>query len=90
MRKVSKLKAVCLDCGIDTLQINEFYMVRSDIWHKAVPDEDYKMTKYLCIECLEKRLQRKLQASDFQDLPLNWPGFHKMSPLLLSRIKATG
>lgn len=83
---MSKLKAVCLDCGVDTLKINEFYMVRKEIWLEAVPDEDYNMTKYLCIGCLEGRLKRRLLASDFADAPINWLGASEQSDRLVNRV----
>jgi hypothetical protein len=56
----------CLDCGIDTYEAGEYYVVRDEIWPLPV---DGGM---LCVGCLEKRLGRRLQRADFTDAPLNW------------------
>ena len=50
-------EAPCDDCGIDTIEISEWYMVVNEIWPPGA--------KYLCIGCLETRLGRKLQLLDF-------------------------
>jgi hypothetical protein len=83
-----KLTAPCLDCQADTLKIDEFYMVSRDLWLMAVPDEDHEMTKYLCIGCLEIRIGRQLRASDFLDVPMNWPGNNVMSERYRDRLAA--
>jgi hypothetical protein len=57
----------CLDCGVDTVAINEFYMVTDDVWRAANPSLD----GMLCIECLERRLGRTLGPNDFSDAPCN-------------------
>jgi hypothetical protein len=60
---------LCMDCGVDTDEINEQYMVLDDIWRKGNPSE----AGMLCIGCLEKRLGRELRRNDFpryaQSLP---------------------
>lgn len=57
----------CLDCAVNTSEIDEYYMVHDHIWLYANPD-DYGM---LCISCLEERLGRMLRPSDFTDAPVN-------------------
>lgn len=54
----------CLDCGVDTNAINEYYMVTYTVWHAAMGGD---MRGMLCIGCLEKRLGRRLQRSDFSE-----------------------
>lgn len=59
----------CVDCGVDCLAINEYYMVTDGCWKRA------KMTPrggMLCIGCLEDRLGKKLTSRNFTDCPLNW------------------
>lgn len=59
----------CLDCQVDTGKIGEHYMLKDDIW-KLVNNSKSGM---LCIGCLEKRLGRKLNHSDFNDSHINRP-----------------
>lgn len=60
---------MCVDCGVDTQEIGEYYMVTDSCWKRA------GMGKYdgmLCIGCLEKRLGKKLTPRNFKECPLNW------------------
>lgn len=57
----------CLDCDIDTDAINEYYMLRDEVWQQAHPDIDGQ----LCIGCVEQRLGRKLAATDFTAQTIN-------------------
>ena len=57
---------ICLDCKIDTDEINEYYMIQHTLWENHV-----KSDGMLCISCLEKRLGRSLVRNDFLDCPLN-------------------
>jgi hypothetical protein len=57
---------VCLDCGVNTLFIDEYYMVQNSIWNKHGVDRGM-----LCIGCLEHRVGRRLEPDDFTDCPLN-------------------
>jgi hypothetical protein len=54
----------CIDCGVNTSTIGEYYMVRDDVWAAAIgkPDSQAGM---LCIGCLETRLGRRLGRLDF-------------------------
>jgi hypothetical protein len=58
----------CVDCGVCTIKLQEYYMVRHELWAQAGMDRNGGM---LCINCLEHRLGRTLIASDFLDVPLN-------------------
>jgi hypothetical protein len=57
----------CLDCGVDTNALDEYYLLHDDLWEQLHPDKDGN----LCIGCVEQRLGRHLNASDFTDLPIN-------------------
>lgn len=80
-----RIKAPCADCQIDTLRRDtDWYMVRNHIWESAWPgsittfamyeaDDDgvVPFSEILCIDCLERRLGRKLTRDDFTDAPVN-------------------
>jgi len=71
----------CVDCGICTHTINEYYMVYSRVWRSALRVDPviserkrYRknaLSTMLCIGCLEQRLGRELTSADFTDCPLN-------------------
>jgi hypothetical protein len=63
---------ICVDCGSDTLAINEYYMVRKSIWQATGLKHN---DGCLCIGCLEARIGRELKPKDFAVCPLNYP-FH--------------
>ncbi len=67
MREALFMAAVdlCLDCGVSTFEVGEYYMVRDELWPLSVDG-------MLCIGCLETRLGRRLRRADFTDVPLNW------------------
>lgn len=71
----------CVDCGVNTLKINEYYMVENRLWDVYGPARGM-----LCIGCLEKRIGRKLVPSDFSRARINWSGLGKHSPRLADRI----
>lgn len=60
----------CWDCNINTLHIDEYYMVDNGLWEVAT--EDFGGDGMLCIGCLEARLGDKLVADDFTDAPINF------------------
>jgi hypothetical protein len=77
----------CHDCKRETNHHKtdnaEFYMVLDTIWEDAVKSEN---VDFLCIGCLEKRIDRKLTPADFTGAPLNnWSGFRR-SRRLRSRL----
>lgn len=75
----------CLECGVDTFIIDEYYMLKDSVWGSIVPIE----SGMLCVGCVEKRLGRKLRASDFTDCPLNMEiksGIRKGSGRLKNRL----
>lgn len=55
----------CEDCSWPTRPFEQ-YMVTDEVWRLAVPaDEDRCQDFFLCVECLEDRLDRGLVADDF-------------------------
>lgn len=72
----------CVDCGVDTN--NEYYMILDDIWEAFGAGDGM-----LCVGCLEHRIGRELDVSDFTNCPLNVidMGWHK-SERLLDRLSA--
>jgi len=60
----------CSLCRLDTLEIDEWYIVNDEVWLAAVGADSFIC--YLCIGCLELRLGRRLAPSDFpSDVPIN-------------------
>jgi hypothetical protein len=47
----------CLDCGVNTAEIGEYYMLRDELWAATGVAPDGWM---LCVACAEKRLGRRL------------------------------
>jgi hypothetical protein len=73
--KFTKPTLPCSDCGTNTLEGGNYYMVHNEIWNSvAKPDEN------LCIPCLEKRLGRKLNLNDLPPVPVNFMavGFERL------------
>ena len=81
----SRRKWLCLDCRVDTGKIGEHYMLNEETW-KLVHSSAFGM---LCIGCLEKRLGRRLTATDFNTSHVNrvGPGGSK-SIRLITRLTA--
>jgi hypothetical protein len=83
----------CADCGVGTITLGEFYMVKDEVWEQAwcgrrkswhgMPGQEI-----LCIGCLEHRIGHTLMASDFTDAPVNNPDQSNMSARLRNRITA--
>lgn len=72
----------CLDCSVNCNYNDEYYMVHDSVWLQANPGID----GMLCIACLEARLERELDSSDFTDCPLNEMNQTRGSELLKSRL----
>lgn len=77
----------CMDCGIDTHRIREYFMVEDHIWEEHVPEYH----GILCVGCLEARMGRTLDSKDFPShLPINKPSglFFPHSERLKARLTA--
>lgn len=57
----------CAACEVNTLHINEYYMVTDEIWQIVWPEK----RGMLCIGCVEAKLGRTLTRADFTDAPIN-------------------
>lgn len=71
---------LCADCGVDTSDLDEYYMLQWDVWLSVA---DLEM---LCIGCVEQRLGRHLAADDFLPCPLNFEPYHARSDRLVDRM----
>lgn len=70
----------CIDCTACTLCIGEYYMVHDSVWERVAN------RGMLCIGCLEQRLGRTLNGSDFTLCPLNVDNIFKGSARVRARI----
>jgi hypothetical protein len=75
-------KFLCLDCGVDTGKIGEFYYINLPLWISAVGSKE----GMLCIGCLETRIGRQLTKEDFTDCWINNPSLVSKSQRLLERL----
>ncbi|MGV9836507.1 AAA family ATPase [Nocardia niigatensis] len=66
--EVAASATACVDCGEDTAALAEIYDVLPAVWAATGlgPDDGS-----LCVGCLEQRLERHLDATDFTDDPTN-------------------
>jgi hypothetical protein len=82
----------CWDCTVNTLDINEYYMVDDELWKTGTiyaANDNYCGTDVmLCIGCLENRIGGKLEPDDFPDYPIN-RGFFDYSARLANRLGLT-
>jgi hypothetical protein len=78
----SRRKWLCLDCCVDTGKANEHYFINTDLWMKVVGS----IVGMLCVGCLETRIGRQLNKSDFPDVTINSPKHGNKSQRLLSRL----
>jgi hypothetical protein len=72
----------CHDCGVDTVEIGEYFMVHDSVWRKAGGGS------LLCIACLEKRLGREVDPRDFTLAACNLEMLHEGSPRIRGRMDA--
>lgn len=84
-----KVAYVCKCCGVDTDDIDEYYMVKDDPWMEAHAVLGDDPTGMLCIGCLEDRIGRQLVREDFLACRINTKYFKK-SDRLTSRLLKRG
>lgn len=58
----------CVDCDVDTSVTGEYYSVQDEVWLATGLDTRSGM---LCVGCLENRIGRRLEWSDFTEFPIN-------------------
>lgn len=66
-----------MDCGVDVW--GEYFVIRHELWAEVVGDSHAGL---ICVMCLEDRMGRRLQPSDFLDVPANDLGWRKTRRLL--------
>lgn len=85
----------CCDCGVNTVDIGEHFMVLDHLWETAVAAAPVLVPnsegcEMLCIGCLETRIGRRLAPDDFTPgVLLNDPRAGGRSDRLLDRMTAT-
>jgi len=57
----SKRHTECVDCKGK----GEAFFIKNELWYKYIPKS--KQKGIICLNCLEKRMGRKLKKSDFQN-----------------------
>jgi hypothetical protein len=57
---------LCEDCRVDTGLTYHYYMLHNPLWRRAAKDG----VDILCLDCVERRIGRKLYARDFRLTPL--------------------
>ena len=90
LRRVRESVGTCRACcgdihgilGRGTDAIDEYYMLRNDVWAEANPEIDGK----LCISCVERRIGRTLTAADFTSGKINTSTTLRRSPRLIDRL----
>jgi len=80
--RTNRAKFLCMDCGVDTSRIGEFYFINTETWTCAVGSKN----GMLCIGCLERRLGRLLKRSDFTDAYINRRDWGSKSARLPNRL----
>jgi hypothetical protein len=90
-RRWPVITSACADCGIGTLTLGEWYIVHDAVWDEAWRGRRkwwhaIDGQEVLCIGCLERRLGRRLTASDFTAAPCNDPDKYRISPRLRARL----
>lgn len=78
----SRKKFLCLDCGVDTGRIGEHYMLVDSTWSLT----GLGSIGMLCVEHVEERIGRRLNAQDFNDSYLNDPRTGIISQRLAERM----
>lgn len=72
----------CIDCGVSTRQLGEYYMVHDRVWQAVGNPKGM-----LCLTCLEGRLGQPLKSQDFTDCPLNLDPREQRSEKLTQLLK---
>jgi len=80
----SRRRFLCVDCGVDTGKIHEYYFIHTQLWLSVMPS----IKGMLCVADLEGRLGRKLTARDFTDATINNPRYEPKSQRLMERLTA--
>ena len=64
----------CADCGVSLKHIFEYdFKLKPEIWLRFA-----KSSEFLCIGCIEKRLNRRLTINDFSNNYINSKPFKRV------------
>lgn len=74
----------CIECGVNTLACNEYYMINDKLWKSIT--KPTKGKGMLCIGCVELRAGRQLTNSDFTKAPINTIYWNSKSDRLKARL----
>lgn len=64
----------CNSCNIPIMSSGEYFMLRDSLWNLVIIlrfIKEKKKTEFLCVDCIEKVLERKLDKYDFSTCQLN-------------------
>jgi hypothetical protein len=75
----------CSDCGECTQCMDEYYMLKDEVWHSAITARS--KPSILCIGCVESRIGKLLTKDDFAPVPLNEMPFWPRSERLKTRLE---
>jgi hypothetical protein len=81
-RDESSSLVLCGDCGVNTIEIGEYYALRDPVWAETGMEPDGGM---LCIGCVEMRLRRRLTPDDFAPASVNLMGSERLRSRVLGR-----
>lgn len=73
---------ICIECNINTSDIQEYYMIQDYLWKQVNP----QINGMLCIGCVETKLGRTLISTDFPSYPVNQIGVFLKSERLINRL----
>jgi len=68
----------CRDCLVETSH-SEWYIVKDNLWREATSSD---CVDFLCVGCLEKRIERRLIPNDFKAIPINFQECDRSERLL--------
>jgi hypothetical protein len=71
------LSGSCMDCGVNTIARDEYYMLKDAVWRTINP----LVLGMLCLKCAEDRLGRPLCRADFSSAPVNQRFAHSCAAL---------
>jgi hypothetical protein len=73
------LNGTCMDCGVNTIARDEYYMLKDAVWRTINP----LVLGMLCLKCAEDRLGRPLCRADFSSAPVNQRFAHSCAALAM-------
>src|SRR5579872_5489004 len=78
----------CADCGISTSSTGNIFKVTDDLWQRVAVANRKVPAAYLCLNCVEIILERKLMPGDFSEDMVNFSYRFPRNALLIERMGA--